>query len=226
MMDMGNSYESQESRRERTQAGALDLSDDASITHSALALRAVVPLYASIITTTTADDLSFVVQVHVTSSVVENIIALPESAILASRVIITKLPLLVPDLATDDVEQLLVHMTEKFLGSYTFNRSEVAIGTVLDAMISLKSFWIETSNKNLANLGLDTYEWCVDTALKAGILSPSVQKKVSTLLLQLCHVNTEYGHNDGAPSVRTSLFDLLRRGAISNTSMMKLKKKT
>jgi ataxia telangiectasia mutated family protein len=215
LMDMSNPYESQESRRERTQAGAVELADDTSITQSALALRSVIPLYASIITTLTFDTWSVGDQESITSTVVENIIALPESAIVASRVIIAKLPSLVHDLTTDDVEQLLVHMSEKFLEDYTFERSEVAIGTFLDAMIGFKSFWTDTPNKNLANLGLDTYEWCVSTALKAGILSPSVQKKISTLLLQLCHVNTEYGHDDGAPSVRTSLFDLLRHGAIS-----------
>ena len=215
LMDMDNSYESQESKRGRTQSGAVELADDASVTHSVLALRAVIPLYASIVATVTRGSSSFDEADTITSTVVENILALPESSILASRVVITKLPLLVPGLTTDDIEHLLVHLTETFLEGYTFERSEVAIGTVLDAMVSLKSFWIETSNRNLANLGLDTYEWCVSTAMKAGILSPSVQKKVSTLLLQLCHINTEYGHNEGAPSVRTSLFDLLRRGAIS-----------
>jgi ataxia telangiectasia mutated family protein len=215
LMDMGNSYESQDSRRERTQAGAVELADDSSITHSALAIRAVVPLYASIIATGTSSASSFDDRDSVTSTVVDNIIALPESAILASRIIIANLPSLVPDLTTDDIDRLLTHLTDTFLMCYTYERSEVAIGTVLDAMIGLKSFWVDTTNKSLADVGLDTYEWLVETALKAGILSPSVQKKISTLLLQLCHVNTDYGHKDGAPSVRTSLFDLLRRGAIS-----------
>ncbi|GAB7328560.1 hypothetical protein MBLNU13_g00514t1 [Cladosporium sp. NU13] len=215
LMDMDNSYESQESRRGRTQSGAVELANDASVTHSVLALRAVIPLYASVVATVTRGSSSFDDADSITNTVVENILALPQSSILAGRVVITKLPLLVPGLTTDDVERLLGHLTETFLEGYTFERSEVAIGTLLDTMVSLKSFWIDTPNRELANLGLDTYEWCVSTAMKAGILSPSVQKKVSTLLLQLCHVNTEYGHDEGAPSVRTSLFDLLRRGAIS-----------
>jgi ataxia telangiectasia mutated family protein len=215
LMDMDHSYESQENRRGRTESGAVELADDASITHSALALRAVIPLYASIVTTVARGASSLEEEDTVTNTVVENIVALPESSVLASRVIITKLSSLVPGLKPDDVDRLLSHLIETFLEGYTFERSEVAIGTVLDAMIGLKSFWIDTPNRSLANLGLDTYEWCVSTAMKAGILSPIVQKKVSTLLLQLCHVNTEYGHNEGAPSVRTSLFDLLRRGAIS-----------
>ena len=215
LMDMDNSYESQESKRGRTQSGAVELANDASVTHSVLALRAVIPLYSSVVATVTHGSSSFDEADSITNTVVENILALPQSSILAGRVVITKLPYLVPGLTTDDVEHLLVHLTETFLEGYTFERSEVAIGTLLDTMVSLKSFWIDTSNRELANLGLDTCEWCVSTAMKAGILSPSVQKKVSTLLLQLCHVNTEYGHSEGAPSVRTSLFDLLRRGAIS-----------
>lgn len=217
MMDMGNSYESQESgRRVRQQATAVQLSDDSSITHSAFALRAAIPLYASITTSVIQNgrpgdnDLQ-----NATYSVTDNILALPENDIIASRVILANLPSLVPSLTTSDAERLLEFMTDNLLQDYTFERSEAALGTILDAIIGLERFWTDTSNKNLADLGLDTYEWCVSTALPAGFLSPNVQKKVSTLLLHLCHVNTEYGHDDGAPSVRTSLFDLLRRGAIS-----------
>lgn len=215
LMDIGDSYESQESRRDPTQARAIELVDDTSITHSVQALRAVIPLYSSIITTVAGKASHSRERDLVSSTVVDNIVALPESSILASRVVITRLSALVPDLTASDIERLLGHLTETFLEGYTFERSEVAIGTVLDAMIAFKSFWVDTSNQSLANLGLDTYEWCVATALKAGILSPNVQKKISTLLLELCDVNTEYGHDDNVPSVRTSLFDLLRRGAIS-----------
>lgn len=212
MMEMANSYESQDTRRDRTHAGSTELVNDSSITFSALELRSALPLYSSIITSAakTASDAELI-----SSTVMDNILSLPESSILASRSVLADLLAWVPNLTTDDAERLLEFLTENILQSYVYERSEVAIGTILDTMIGLKSFWMDASNKNLADLGLDMYDWCISTALKAGVLSPNVQKKVSTLLLQLCHVDTDYGHNDDVPSVRTSLFDLLRHGAIS-----------
>jgi ataxia telangiectasia mutated family protein len=216
MVDMANSYASQESRRGRSQAGAVEIAEDSSITYSALALRATLPLFASITTATdSSETLSGDELENPSTKAVDIILELPETSILASRAVIANLPSLVPTLTTGDTERLLEYLTDNVLRAYPFERSEVAVGTILDAMIGLKSFWIETSNKNLADLGLDMYDWCLSTALKAGVLSPSVQKKVATLLHQLCHVNTEYGHDDGVPSVRTSLFDLLKRGAIT-----------
>jgi len=216
MVDMPNSYASQESRRGRSQVGAVEIAEDSSITYSALALRASLPLFASImIATNSLETQSGDEYGSPSTTVVDIILELPETSILASRTVIANLPCLVPTLTTSDTERLLEYLTDNVLRSYPFERSEVAVGTILDAMIGLKSFWIETSSKNLADLGLDMYDWCVSTALKAGVLSPSVQKKVATLLHQLCHVNTEYGHDDGVPSVRTSLFDLLKRGAIT-----------
>ncbi|KAM0722478.1 hypothetical protein Q7P37_001919 [Cladosporium fusiforme] len=212
IMAMDNSYESQESRRGRTHAGTVELVNDFSVTFSALELRAAIPLYASIVASTVdnKDDAG-----TISSTVMDNLLALPAPTILASRAVLVDLLTWVPDLATSDTERLLEFLTENVLQVYVYERSEVALGTILDTMIGLKSFWMDASNKNLADLGLDMYDWCVSTALKAGVLSPSVQKKVSTLLLQLCHVNTDYGHNDDVPSVRTSLFELLRHGAIS-----------
>lgn len=215
MMEVGHSYESQESRRGLPRTGAVDLVDDSSISNSTISLRAVVPLYASIITAC-KDETSEVNSMENASSIaMDAILSLPEATIIASRLILANLPSLIPNLAERDTERLLEFLTDSILQDYAFERSEVAIGTILDAMIGLKSFWTNTSNKNLADLALDMYDWCVSTALKAGVLSPSVQKKVSTLLLQLCHVNTDYGRDDDVPSVRTSLFDLLQRGAIS-----------
>jgi ataxia telangiectasia mutated family protein len=216
MVDMANSYASQEGRRGRPQVGAVEIAEDSSITYSALALRATLSLFASITTVTDSPETLSGDEIESPSTrAVDIILELPETSILASRAVIANLPSLVPTLTTSDTERLLEYLTDNVLRAYPFERSEVAVGTILDAMIGLKSFWIETSNKNLADLGLDMYDWCVSTALKAGVLSPSVQKKVATLLHQLCHVNTEYGHDDGVPSVRTSLFDLLKRGAIT-----------
>lgn len=215
LMDIDESYDSQESRKAHKSTAHLTLGDTASMMHGPQTLRAAVPLYALIASTVAAHE-------HAPSmepssvAIVDHILDLDETAIVANRLVLEDLPNLVADLTTADVERLLEFLTEDILQAYVYERSEVAIGSILACMASLLPYWTDLANANLYDLGLDMYRWTTQIALKGGVLSPSVQRQVASLLVQLCHVDTDYGRGDDeVPSVRTSLFRLLQLGAIS-----------
>nr|OQO26264.1 hypothetical protein B0A51_07158 [Rachicladosporium sp. CCFEE 5018] len=206
--------DSQESRTASTMALKLDVTDHMSAQCSATAMRIAVPLYASIHATineavegSTTEDPS--------SAVVESILLLSTSALLAGQSVLGQLPTLLPGLNAADAERILDFVTEGLLRPYAYERSEVAIGLVLDVMTGLKSYWMDSTKIELYDLGLDTYNWCASTALKAGVLSPNTQSKVATLLLEICHIDTEYGRDSDTPSLWTSLFQLLKHGTIT-----------
>jgi ataxia telangiectasia mutated family protein len=125
------------------------------------------------------------------------------------------LPELGVELLSDDAERLLEHCTEVFLQTYVYERSEVATGVILDIMSSLVTDWTNAGRKTLFELGIDMYEWYTTIALSGGVLSTSVQTRVATLLLQLCHIDADYGRDNDVPSVRTSLFKLVKHGSVS-----------
>lgn len=215
LMDIDESYDSQDSRKAQKSTSQLVLGDNASMIHGPLTLRAAVPLYALIVSTiATQEEHESMEPASVT--VVDHILNLDETSIVATHWVLEDLPNLVADLTTGDVERLLEYLTEDILQAYVYERSEVAIGSILACMASLQPYWTDPGNANLYDLGLDMYRWTTQIALKGGVLSPSVQRQVASLLVQLCHVDTDYGRGDDeVPSVRTSLFRLLQIGAIS-----------
>ncbi|KAK6439953.1 Serine/threonine-protein kinase tel1 [Oleoguttula sp. CCFEE 5521] len=212
LMDM--EQDSQESRTVGTVISTLNMTDHMTAECSAAAMRIAVPLYASVRASIYAAGEGLITG-DPSGAIVESILLLSIPALLAGQSVLGRLPTLPPGLNAVDAERLLDFVTEGLLRPYAYERSEVAIGLVLDVMIGLKSYWMDSTNTELYDLGLDTYNWCASTALKAGVLSPNAQRKVATLLLEICHIDTEYGRDSDTPSLWTSLFQLLKHGTIT-----------
>ena len=216
LMDMGDRYDSQDSRRDKATAQSHYLKNDGATAFSALALRANVTLYAAVVTTLADEDSSLRSQQGSASArVTSYILSLPETTILAGRASLAMLPKFGLLLDAADADRLLSFCSEAILPSYTYERSEVAVGAILDLMSSLAPVWTARTNQSLYGLGLDMYDWYTTTALSGGVLSPNLQRRAASLLLQLCHIDTDYGREDNVRSVRTSLFKLLELGSIS-----------
>ncbi|OQN97437.1 hypothetical protein B0A48_16596 [Cryoendolithus antarcticus] len=211
---MDTEQDSEESRTAGTMALTLDVTDHMTAQCSATAMRTSVPLYASIHATINEAVESSTIK-DPSNAVVESILLLSSPAMLGGQSVLGQLPTLLPGLNAVDAERILDFVTAGLLRPYAYERSEVAIGLVLDIMTGLKSHWMDSTNTDLYDLGLDTYNWCASTALTAGVLSPNAQSKVATLLLEICHIDTEYGRDSDTPSLWTSLFQLLKHGTIT-----------
>lgn len=179
---------------------------------SRLALQARVTTYAAIVSKQAA---SAAAAKSGSSEVVDYILSLPDSFILLSRGVISSISQLGIELTTDDAYRLLDLLLVRFMDSYLYERSETALVAILDIIASLVSVWTTPANEALFELGIDTYKWFTSTALSGGALSPDVQRRLASFLLLLCDTDTDYGRDGDAPSVRTSLFTLLRLGTIS-----------
>ncbi len=211
-MDFEYEYDSQDSRQGPASNPLQDLKHEAAAGYTVASMRSSVSMYAAAITKLFQDSSTLRSS---SASMVDYILSLPPDTILSSRCVVSRLPEIGIDLLAEDAERLLELCTEDVLPAYLYERSEVATGVVLDIMSSLVSLWTSPARKSLFDLGIDMYAWYTTTALTGGVLSPKVQKRVAVLLLQLCHVNTEYPHDSDVPSARTSLFQLLQIGSIT-----------
>ncbi|SMQ47613.1 unnamed protein product [Zymoseptoria tritici ST99CH_3D7] len=213
--------DSQDSRHARPTIETVDLANDLDVAYSKLALRSCAALYAATIVALETDAEVIGGPSTASEEVVSFVLLQSEAAVIASRGVITQFTQLGLALSLRDTQRLLEFFVETIIPSYTYGRSEVAIGTVLDVMENLRDLWTDPSNVDLYNLGLDVYDWCTGTALSNGVLSPSVQKRLASLLLQLCRLTVDYpsSDDDGSSgqdsSARTSLFGLLKQGTVS-----------
>lgn len=215
LMDVDDNYESQGSGTRQLDNDPLELQNDSSTVNSTLALRSSTSLYVKLISLLDKDGDTSGVSSAASSELVDYITAMPVIEILACRSIVSNIPSLGLSLGVEDTDRLLAFLADSVLRKYAYERSEVATGTILDVMSSLVTSWTDPGNESLFGLGLDMYDWYTSTALSAGVLSPNVQKRVASLLLQLSHVNTDYGKDSDVPSVRTSLFKVLKDGSMA-----------
>lgn len=209
-MDFEDSSNTQDSRQGKILAGAIELANDYDGTYSETAMRSNVVLYATAIN---AQDQS-PSATAISAAVADFLLAQPDVSVLSSRVAITLLPKIGVTLNAADSERLLAYFMDQWANSYPHRRSEVALGTMLDVMSSLMTAWTDPSNKALHGLGVDIYDWFT-MAVSVGFLSSNTQVKLASLLLELCHTDSEFGQTDNATSVRTNLFSTLSKGRIA-----------
>ncbi|KAH7063591.1 hypothetical protein B0J12DRAFT_643289 [Macrophomina phaseolina] len=115
-------------------------------------------------------------------------------------------------LSAEDGE-LFLHSAAGKLEDYEYERSEVAIGLCVDLMSGTIMTWTEKKSSG-QSLGTEIYEWLITKLLKAGSASAAVQIKVANLFQRLLQFRPEYAADLKLPSVRTSLFSLLKDGNV------------
>lgn len=117
---------------------------------------------------------------------------------------------------------LIGHLSERLLDPVAreYNTSEVAHGMVLNVLVGvvsdLNAISTASESQELYDMTADLYGYYVKEMEKAGVRrSLSVQSSLATLLHRLFQHRTEFGGHRTAPSVRTSLFQLLAEGEIA-----------
>ncbi|KAF2767686.1 hypothetical protein EJ03DRAFT_390336 [Teratosphaeria nubilosa] len=130
--------------------------------------------------------------------------------------VLAKLSMLKICLNASDAYKLMDHIAAEdgILNSYAYERSEVALGAVLDIAGSLTQLWTSVDDEGLHDLGLDYYDFFM-RSLKKGALAPDIQRRLASMLLKICQVNTEYGGNTPFGSARSTLFKLLNDGTVA-----------
>ncbi len=151
---------------------------------------------------------------NVTTSLVPYLTSLLGQDFLASRPALVEYLQSGISIGRDDASTLLEYLAQTFLRMYEYERSEVAMGVILDVMTSLADMWTTDDGDEVSEIGEQLYKWFIETALKKGISSPHVHVRLSSMLQQVIKVRPEYGKSMSLPSARTCLFDVLAEGNI------------
>ncbi|CAK3858781.1 serine threonine- kinase tel1 [Lecanosticta acicola] len=219
-MDIDDDFGSQESGASKVTAQSTGTTNDMDLAFSRATLRSSLALYANVVNAVTAERVSMQGSGVQAAAVVSDYICdQSQSFVVSCRDVLSSLPGLGLELSAQETEKILSYLFETksaFINNYSYARSEVVIGTILDFLSSQSNVWTDQANRTLYNLGLDIYEWCTEL-LGEGSLSANVQKRISRLLLELCHVNPDYTANtdSSADSPMRSILTLLEQGSIT-----------
>jgi ataxia telangiectasia mutated family protein len=147
------------------------------------------------------------------SLMTEYIVDQPQEALLACSGIIAMLPCLGLLFSTEDVRCILDRYATN-QNFYSMVRSDVAISSFVDIILSFKILWNNRDDKQLYELSIQSYQLCTSAIRASGSLSPASQKRFAAFLLDLCQTHPDYVEGLDLPSPRTSLFGLLHRGCV------------
>jgi ataxia telangiectasia mutated family protein len=178
--------------------------------YSASAQRASVTIYAKLMHALSLSDKES--NDSIAETFIARILELPTSEILASGPLLTTLPHYGIKLTPKQFEPLLEFFADNTLSSYLYERAETNMDLLLGVMDSFVQAWTDSSEPDFYVFGLDIYKWFTVTAMKAGLLSPCVQKRLVGLLLQILQIDVDYGKTDNLPSVQSTLFRLMKEG--------------
>ena len=148
------------------------------------------------------------------SSFTKYLVSLPTDELLSSRSILANLEVYGMQLEENDVFLLFDKLSERVLDCYAATRSEVGIGLIIDVMTCTLGVWAGQTITDLHGLSVDFYEFLTGMALDERALSSATQKRLSELLLRLWKRNADYGQSEGMPSIRTTLFGILKEGSL------------
>ncbi|KAM3423193.1 Serine/threonine-protein kinase Tel1 [Cercospora zeina] len=208
-MDFEDAAESQQSRGSNVLSNKSELLSDQDASYSSMALRVNVHLYTVVVIALQGGTGGGVGITPPSKAAVDFLLSLSDEELLSCRDVIVNLPGIGLVLTSTDTRRLLKHFMEDLKARFAYRLSEVALGCVLDIMKSLIDVWTDSTEHDLFCLGLDTYDWFVEYALTDNVFSPSVQKRLALLLVQLCQLKLDYGRDSDSGTPRSCCFKLL-----------------
>ncbi|KAH9828913.1 serine/threonine-protein kinase tel1 [Teratosphaeria destructans] len=212
LMDLSEDFDSQDSRMTKVATPPNGLANTQSALFGAAALQAMIDVYATAVQQLLADgphdDLC-------SGHVIDHILGFPAEDLILCYPMLAKLSMLKICLNASDAYKLMDHIAAEdgILNLYVYERSEVALGAVLDIAASLTQLWTSVDDQELHDLGLDYYDFFM-RSLKKGALAPDIQRRLASMLLKICHIDTEYGGNTSFGSARSTLFKLLNDATV------------
>ncbi|EME87131.1 protein kinase ATM/Tel1 [Pseudocercospora fijiensis CIRAD86] len=212
-MDLDETFDSQDSRPGQNSIVQAIPYSDLDAAYSLSTLRSSSMLYSTAAITiqnqSTAPT-AVMASTHITDFILE----LPVDAILSCRDVISSLPSMGLVLGASDTTRLMTLYLD-LLAKSTYKASEVAMGSLLDVMLSLLGVWTDPHNRDAHNLGLDAYEWLITVAVPKELVSHNVVKRLMNILIQLFKIDAKYGLNTEANTPRLVLFELLKTAPVT-----------
>ncbi|KAL8703539.1 MAG: hypothetical protein Q9201_003296 [Fulgogasparrea decipioides] len=147
----------------------------------------------------------------VTESFVDYVVSLSPSSFISSGHFLRELFGSDPIISAQEATVLIRYFGQELLQSYTFERSEIAMGLCLDILTGLVDLWSNPESGDVFEITADVYDWFI-TILERRLASSHVLICMSVLLQRLIRINPEYGRRLDLPSSRTSLFKVLGDG--------------
>ncbi|KAL8700463.1 MAG: hypothetical protein Q9224_000953, partial [Gallowayella concinna] len=145
-------------------------------------------------------------------SFIDYVTSLPPSLFICCRQFMRDLFGSETQVGTEEATTLFLYVGQQLLQSYTFERSELAIGISLDVVTGTVDLWTNRENVDVSEAATDIYDWLVIVALDRRIASPHVLVCMSILLQRLVRISPDYGNNLDLASARTNLFRVLDYG--------------
>lgn len=202
-----------QARKGRLNANTIAFSHDAAaaISDSSTCRRSLIALFCFISSTGAPTDESCPCPV-MTHPFVEYVTSLPASIFICCRHFMLDLFASEISVGTEEATLLLQYLGKQLLQSYTYERSELAIGISLDVVTGIVDLWTNPENVDVSEAAVDIYDWLTNVALRRRLASPHVLVCMSVLLQRLVRISPEYGNSLDLPSARTSLFQVLEFG--------------
>jgi len=114
-----------------------------------------------------------------------------------------------------DMFELFERLLDAVVESPTEKSSEISLGFIVDVMATSIDLWVRKTVTSFHGLSVDFYEYLTRMALETKTLSDGVQKRLSTLLLEVWKRNGDYGQDEKLQSTRSTLFGMLETSSIT-----------
>lgn len=150
------------------------------------------------------------------SHIVEELSSMSASDIIASRAVIMELDIF--HVLTEDIAiRILNILSEQVMKSYIEQLNQASVELILNFLIKTFAIWIHTTNRDLAGLVMDFYEYIVQGTLPQRVLHKQSQILLSELLVMIWEKDENFAQEEDPPmpSVRTTLFNLLGQGSLA-----------
>ncbi|KAI4173908.1 MAG: hypothetical protein LQ343_002676 [Gyalolechia ehrenbergii] len=148
----------------------------------------------------------------ITEQFTNSMVSLPPSLFICTRHFLRDLFGPETSLGVHEATNFLRYLGQELLQSYTFERSETAMGVSLDIVTGLVSLWTNPDNTVVSEAATDIYDWFITVTLDRRLASSQVLVCMSILLQRLIRTSPDYGKSLHLPSARTSLFKVLEDG--------------
>jgi serine-protein kinase ATM len=187
-----------------------------AVTYDVSAFRTCTANYIHLISSMvegTEDD-SMEIDDLIPSKFIDRVLQISDKELITLRPLLDKILSSSLRLRVEDAYSLFLRIGEPMLFPYEYNRSEAVHLLCIDIMKGTVDLWSSETKKDLYDSAADIYDWFVATVVKVGFASPTVQVRLSELLFLLLDGHADYAKALNLPSVRTTLFDLVKDGEV------------
>ena len=146
------------------------------------------------------------------ATIIDFIVSLSPAHLLAARQPIVGYLSETTVLTRSDGARVLERLAVGCMQDDNYERCEASLCLCLDAMTALAKLWASGEEDDLSATASEMYVWFLEVALKKGLASSDVLKRIAKMLEAVLETDAHFNRNTSLPSPRTSLFQILCAG--------------